>query len=153
MVATKDRRVEAGADAAGHWICVISRKDAHRAQVEGRIRLPVSSERRARRLVEGDGVAIYSPRELNREGAVVQRFTAVGRVGAGEAYQVPDDPHGSWCRDVTFDRAEEEVAAVTLLPLLEFVRPGVGWGVAFRPGFVAIGADDFAVIRRAITGV
>lgn len=141
-----------GAAQAAHWVCVVSRADAHLAQVEGRLRLSATSERRVRRLREGDGVLLYSPREGNREGAVVRRFTAAGTVVAGEAYQLGDDPHGSWCRDVRFDDVRDEVEVGPLLERLSFVRPGAGWGVAFRPGFVRVAEADHRLVRAALTG-
>ncbi|MDT9594135.1 hypothetical protein RDV89_13715 [Nocardioides zeae] len=139
-------------EAAAHWVCVISRGDAHLAQQEGRLRLPASSEARARRLSAGDGVLLYSPREGNRSGPRVRRFTAVGRVRDDGAYQVDGDVHRSWCRDVDFEEIEGEAEAEPLIERLSFVRPGPGWGVVFRPGFVAVQADDFEVVRGCLVG-
>lgn len=136
---------------AAYWMCVVSRADAHLAQREGRLRLSAASERRVRRLSEGDGVLLYSPREGNRRGAVVRRFTAVGTVVTGTAYQLGDDPHGSWCRDVRFDEVRDEVEVAPLLERLSFVRPGAGWGVAFRPGFVRVAEADHRLVRAALT--
>lgn len=134
------------------WLCVISHEDARRAGEEGRLRLPASSERRARRMSPGDGVVIYSPRQQNRAGAVVRRFTAVGILGDSAAYRLPQDLHGSWCRDVAFDPVVREASIDELIDRLSFVRAGSGWGVVFRPGFLPIGADDFALIRTAVAG-
>lgn len=135
-----------------YWICVVSREDAHRAQVEGRIRLPAKSRARAARLAEGDGLVVYSPREGNRSGPAVRRFTAVGTVGPGEPYVLQGDPHVSWCRDVRFEEVEEEVEVVPLLDRLGFVQPGPGWGVVFRPGFLQVTSSDFDVVRDALVG-
>ncbi|GAB3084104.1 hypothetical protein GCM10027215_29290 [Nocardioides zeae] len=137
------------AEATG-WICVLSRADALAAIATGTLCLGSRGEGRLRRMRLGDGVAVYSPREERRAGAVVRRFTAVGTVTGVAPYQgdgaMPDD----WCRAVELVDTGGEAAVEPLLPRLSFVRDEPGWGVVFRPGFLEVAIDDIAVVREAV---
>lgn len=156
----------AGLPPAG-WVLVVCREDALVARRVGAVQASALGEHRLRRLGVGDGVVLYSPREQNRAGAKVQRFTAVGVVTGAAPYQRDDDPHRSWFLDVDFDQpgpaarvpdgdpaTDEgpppgEAAVRPLLGPLSFVRDAKGWGVVFRPGFLPISPDDFALVRAA----
>ncbi|WZH52114.1 MAG: hypothetical protein PIR53_19130 [Nocardioides alkalitolerans] len=132
------------------WICVLSRADALASIATGTLCLGPRGEGRLRRMRLGDGVAVYSPREGRRTGAVVRRFTAVGTVTGVAPYQgdgaAPDD----WCRAVDLIDTGGEAVAETLLSRLSFVRDEPGWGVVFRPGFLEVTTDDIAVVREAV---
>lgn len=138
----------AAPDEPRSWICVVSREDALVARATDAVRLSATGEQRLRRLRAGDGVLLYSPREQNKTGEKVQRFTAVGVVTGVAPYQRDDDLHGSWFRDVVFDRPTGEVQVRPLLGALSFVRDAEGWGIVFRPGFLSVTQADFDLVRR-----
>ncbi|MFW6775754.1 DUF7218 family protein [Nocardioides sp. CPCC 205120] len=132
-----------------HWLFVLSREDALRARAEGRLRLSATGEGRLRRTAAGDGVVVYSPRERNKAGPPVRRFTAAGFVRGDAPYQLEGDVHGSWCIDVELDAGgEPEVQG--LLGELSFVRDAPGWGVVFRPGFLEVSPADHRAVRDAV---
>jgi len=132
------------------WVCVLSRADALAAIATGTLCLGPQGEGRLRRMRLGDGVAIYSPREGRRTGAVVRRFTAVGTVTGIAPYQGDGLTADDWCRAVDLVDTGGEAAVEALLPRLSFVRDEPGWGVVFRPGFLQVTTDDIAVVREAV---
>ncbi|MDQ1106601.1 hypothetical protein [Nocardioides zeae] len=132
------------------WICVLSRADALASIATGTLCLGPRGEGRLRRMRLGDGVAIYSPREGRRSGAVVRRFTAVGRVTGVAPYQGDGTTSQDWCRAVDLVDTGGEATVEPLLSRLSFVRDEPGWGVVFRSGFLEVTTADVAVVREAV---
>jgi hypothetical protein len=102
------------------------------------------------RMRDGDGFAFYSPRESYPDGAMLQAFTAIGRVKGADVYQAQEDD--DWR---PFRRNVEYLAASAapirpLVPELSFIRSKTHWGAAFRFGYLKVPAEDFAQIAAAM---
>lgn len=100
------------------------------------------------RMVPGDGLVYYSPRERFRESAPCQPFVAIGRITGSEVY--PIDMGGGFVpfrRDAAYVRGAVEAP---VQPLLTFVRDPAHWGAVFRFGFLEIASSDFSRIARAM---
>ena len=65
-----------------YWIGVVSQEDADNAVAQGFVQFGFGRAEPLERMQPGDGVAFYSPRTTPQAGALVQAFTAIGRVGA-----------------------------------------------------------------------
>ena len=102
------------------------------------------------RMAAGDGFVFYSPREAYPDGAPLQSFTAIGRIGQGPIYQ-SDMGEGfkPFRRAVQYFPAQE-AGVKPLLDDLTFIRNKTHWGAAFRFGVVRIPEDDFARIAAAM---
>src|SRR5262249_14616781 len=102
------------------------------------------------RLQTDDGVAYYSPTETFAGRERLQAFTAIGRVAAGEPWQV--DMGGGFR---PFRRQVEwvdgcEVPIAPLLPLLSFSAGRANWGYQLRFGLFEIVEDDFRLLVAAM---
>ena len=73
--------------ARNYWIGVISKADAHAAVAGSFVELNHGKAGPLERMREGDGLALYSPRTEDPDGASVQAFTAIGRVASGPIVQ------------------------------------------------------------------
>jgi hypothetical protein len=97
-----------------------------------------------------DGVAFYSPRATYPDGAPLQAFTAIGRVGDGPIFEAEAiDPAPAFRRSARYF----EATPVPIKPLLErlsFIRNKEHWGAAFRFGVVRVPREDFAAIAAAM---
>ena len=101
-------------------------------------------------IAEGDWLAYYSPRELQRGTTPCRRFTAVGRVAKGRASmgQGSEGLQGErW--PMRYLRCYP-VPAATLVRSLSFVRNKKRWGPSFRTEFFEVRREDFAVIAQAM---
>lgn len=106
---------------------------------------------RLRKLRPGDGLVFYSPRTAMRSGRPLRQFTALGTVVGEEPFQVELRPDfRPWRLAVRFEPAQP-VDVGPLLERLSFITDVKQWGVPFRQGLFEITADDFAVIRVAMT--
>src|SRR6476659_4397033 len=128
-------RMEAKMSERRYWIGVVSQEDADKAVAEGFVQFGFGRAEPLERMQPGDGVTFYSPRTAPQTGALVQAFTAIGRVGAGPIYEVPP---------------VEPAPIKPLLPELAFIRNKEHWGAALRFGVVRVSRDDFAAIARAM---
>lgn len=102
------------------------------------------------RLKPGDRVIYYSPRERMGEGAIVQAFTAIGKVIEGEPYFF--DMGGGFVpsrRDIKFFYASPANIR-PLLAILSFTRDRRSWGYAFRRGFFPITETDYRTIAQTM---
>lgn len=133
-----------------YWIGVVSQDHVAMGVAGGFVQLNHGRAGALARMHPGDGFVFYTPRASYPDGAPVQAFTAIGRVGAADIATVPG-PDGS-----TFHRREvqflpaQHAPVKPLIDALEFVRSKKHWGAAFRFGFVRIGAADFARIATAM---
>ncbi|GAB2881684.1 EVE domain-containing protein [Pseudoduganella ginsengisoli] len=103
-----------------------------------------------RRIRPGDMVVYYSPTERLGERRPLKSFTAMGKVLAGEPYQV--DMGDGFCpfrRDVRWLEANE-TSIVPLLSRLEFSAGRKNWGYQLRFGLFEISDHDFDLIEAAM---
>lgn len=104
-----------------------------------------------RRLKRGDGIVFYSPRTAMRSGRPLRQFTALGTIAADEPHQVEMRPDfRPWRLAVEFQDTHHADAGPLLEPL-SFITDVAQWGLPFRRGLFEIPAEDFALIRDAMT--
>ena len=101
-------------------------------------------------MAEGDWLAYYSPRELQRETTPCRRFTAVGRVAKGRTSMGQGSEGLQGQRRPMRYLLCYPVPASTLVRSLSFVRNKKRWGPSFRAGFFEVRREDFAVIALAM---
>ncbi len=133
-----------------YWIGVVSREHVRRGVAGGFAQLGHGKASPLRRLQPGDWLIYYSPRTALEAGEPLQAFTAIGRVGDDEVFQV--DMGGGfrpWRRRVDY-RPCTEAPIRPLLPELAFVPDQTRWGYVFRRGLIEIAAGDFNRIARAM---
>ena len=66
-----------------YWIGIASRDHVRMGTAGGFCQLGHGKAAPVRRLGSGDRIIYYSPRERMRDGAPIQAFTAIGKVGPG----------------------------------------------------------------------
>jgi hypothetical protein len=104
----------------------------------------------AKKVLPGDWVAYYSPRQGMKEGAEVRAFTAVGRVlpgDPGEREMLPGTT--GWYRRVGWLDARP----ADIYPLLDrfsFVTDRQHWGMYFRKSLFKVSSADFGLIADAM---
>lgn len=99
-----------------------------------------------RRVVPGDWVIFYSPKQQFKGTEPCQAFTAVGQIKEGEVYTAVMAPDFEPARrDVDFE-ACEEVDIRPLIDQLNFIEDKQHWGYMFRFGFFEIKQPDCALI-------
>ena len=133
-----------------YWIGVASNDHVENAVRDGFVQLSHGKAGPVERLKPGDAFAFYSPRATYPSGAILQAFTAIGRVGDGPMFEVNGSP-----LDRAFRRRVDYLASTPapIKPLLEqltFIRSKTHWGAAFRFGLVRVSRDDFGTIARAM---
>jgi len=134
-----------------YWIGVISKADAHAAVAGSFVELNHGKAGPLERMREGDGLALYSPRTEDPDGARVQAFTAIGRVASGPIVQAQaSDGSAPFRRTVHYWRLANEAPIKPLIEPLSFIRSKLHWGAPFRFGFVRIPETDFAQIAVAM---
>ena len=130
------------------WIAVASRLAVDAAVGGGFIEINFGKAGPLERMRPCDGIACYSPRELDERGAPVQAFTALGRVADAPLYQVAHD-HQPFRRAVHW----LGVTAASVRPLIDelgFIHNKAHWGAAFRFGYLRVPPEDFARIAAAM---
>jgi hypothetical protein len=135
---------------ARFWIGVAAQAHVARGVRGGFCMFAHGKHDAVKRVRPGDWVAYYSPRTEMNGGEEVRAFTAVGRVKAGEPYQVAmaADRLG-WRRDVDYLKARQ----ANIYPLLEqlsFIKDRAHWGMVFRRGLFEAPRADFALIAEAM---
>lgn len=135
------------------WIVVVSAEHVRRGLKLGIVQTCHGKAAPIRRLRAGDRVICYSPTETFRGSDRLQAFTAIGTVGAGEAYQVEMEPgFHPWRRHVDWWPARDAPIR-PLLEELEFTKGRTGWGWMFRFGLFAISDHDADLIASAMAAV
>ena len=125
------------------WIGVVSRSHVQLGVKGGFIQLNHGKKAPLQRLRAGDGLAMYSPRSAYPDGELLQHFTAIGRVGTGEIYQVRMSADFKPYRiDVEFLKYREAPIR-PLIERLSFIKNKTHWGAAFRFGLVKVPQQDF----------
>lgn len=133
-----------------YWIGVISRAHAQLGVKGGFIQLNHGKKAPLQRLHVGDYIIIYSPRDAYPDGNVLQHFTAIGRIMAGDIYQVEMKPDFKPYRlDVGFMKCHE-TPIKPLIDSLSFIKNKIRWSAAFRFGHIKIPEQDFKIIADAM---
>jgi hypothetical protein len=132
------------------WIGVASREHVLRAVKGGFCQLSHGKEAPVRRLLQGDLIIYYSPRERRGDAAPLQAFTALGEVIDDSAFPAnqTEDFHPYRRKVRYYDTETAEIRS--LLFSLSFTRDRDHWGSSFREGSFKISSDDFAVIAKAM---
>lgn len=107
-----------------------------------------------KRMKAGDGMVYYSPRQAYPDGSPLQAFTAIGRIRSGQVYPHDMSAEGvpgfvPWRIDVDY-WPSTPVPIRPLVDALAFISDKRHWGAMFRYGQIKIGAQDFALIARAM---
>lgn len=132
------------------WIGVVSKDHVERAIAGGFAQLNHGRAGGLERMRAGDGFAYYSPRDSYPDGALLQAFTAIGRVRDGVVRQVDD---GGDFQPFRLDVEYLPAHVAPIRPLIEaltFIHSKAHWGAAFRFGMLRVPDDDFARIALAM---
>jgi hypothetical protein len=106
-----------------------------------------------KRLKAGDGFVYYSPTVGLGERTALQAFTAIGRVGNDEPFQVTHTPDfRPWRRTVNYQHDIGDVPVSMLRDELDLTSTK-NWGYALRRGLLPLTSGDFARIERAMQSV
>lgn len=133
---------------SSYWIGVASREHVKRGVAGGFAQVCHGKPGPLKRMKPGDWIIYYSSVEKFGEKAPCRRFTALGKIGAGEPYQYAmSDDFIPWRRNVSFCVAEE-VAIEPILDKLSFIHDKRRWGFPFRRGCFEIPEDDFVIIAE-----
>jgi hypothetical protein len=117
-----------------YWIGVASRDHVLKGVEQGFCQLCHGKSNPLNRLSPGDWLIYYSPRSTMDKGEVVQAFTAIGQILAGEPYRF-DMGNGfvPYRRNVQFLSAQAAPIR-TMLEELSFIKNKKSWGYVFRFG-------------------
>jgi predicted RNA-binding protein len=133
-----------------YWIGVASKDHVFKGVEGGFCQLCHGKSNPLKRLNPGDWLVYYSPRDRMDGGEIVQSFTAIGQILAGEPYSI-DLGNGFMPtrRDVRFVTAQTAPIR-PLLADLSFIKNKQSWGYVFRFGLVEIPESDFRSIATAM---
>lgn len=135
-----------------YWIGVASKEHVKTGVAGGFCQLCHGKAQPLKRMAAGDWLIYYSAKEKFGEDALCQRFTAIGEVIGGKAYQYEMFPgFVPYRRDVRFLEAHD-VPIRPLIGQLSFIQDKTHWGYAFRYGHLQIQQADFELIARAMLG-
>ncbi|MDO1581514.1 EVE domain-containing protein [Rhizobium oryzicola] len=103
-------------------------------------------------LRKGDWIVYYSPREGIGEGAVVQAFTAIGRVRSDAPYRAEQAMNFNPYRvDVDYLKEAEPAPIKPLLERLRLTRDqGTHWGMVMRGPKRRLDEEDMRLITDAM---
>jgi hypothetical protein len=133
-----------------YWIGVVAQDHVEAAVGHGFVQFNYGQPGPLERMQPGDGVAFYSPRARFPDGAPLQAFTAIGRVGDGPIFEAEAiEPVAMFRRSAAWFEATPAPIR-PLLPQLSFIRNKEHWGAAFRFGVVRVPREDFAAIAAAM---
>ncbi len=133
-----------------YWIGVASKEHVARGVAGSFCQLCHGRKAAVARLSPGDLLVYYSPRTAMRAGDVVEAFTALGTVKAGQPYEVDmGDGFVPVRRDVEWLQCKE-ARIRPLIASLAFIKNKQQWGLPLRAGILEIPASDFAVIAAAM---
>jgi hypothetical protein len=132
------------------WIGVVSMDHVCLAVAGGFVQLSHGKAGPLERMRAGDAFAFYSPREAYPDGAPLQAFTAIGRIGHGAIHQVDQGNDLHPFRRLVSYLPAHEAPIRPLLADLSFIRSKTHWGAAFRFGIVRVPEADFARIAAAM---
>jgi len=134
-----------------YWIAVASREHVMRGVAEGIAQVCHGKPGPLRQMAADDWIVYYSPTEKFGEPIPCRRFTAIGRIRAGEPYQVHmSEGFIPWRRDVEFLLAAKEAPIEPLIDGLTFIYDKSRWGFPFRRGCFSIPMIDFKLIAESM---
>ncbi len=135
---------------ARYWIGVASRNHVHRGIEGGFAQLCHGKCGPLKRMAEGDWIIYYSPVEEFGGTKKCRRFTAIGKVAAGDPYEYAmSSDFVPWRKDVKFIPSRD-VEIAPLLDKLSFIPNKQRWGLPFRSGFFEIPESDFRLIAQSM---
>ena len=133
-----------------YWIGVVSKEHVDIGTAGGFTQLNHGKAAPLERMRAGDGFVFYSPRVAYPNGALLQAFTAIGRIRTGTIYQAEVNPNFRPFR-IGVDYLPASPAPIKpLIAQLSFIRSKTHWGAAFRFGMVRVPEADFALIANAM---
>jgi hypothetical protein len=138
-------------DGPGHWIGIAAAAHVRRAVADGFAMFSHGRHSAVARVLPGDRVTYYSPREGMKEGAEVRAFTAIGSVLEGPVGEREMFPGimGAY-RRVDWAKSAHPADIYPLLDRFSFVTDRSHWGMCFRKSLFRVPAADFALIADAM---
>src|SRR5512146_1556602 len=133
-----------------YWIGVVPEDRVAQAVTEHFVQLQYGRHAPLARMQAGDGLAFYSPRVSDPDGAPRRAFTAIGRVDEGPVFEVPPPPPAPIYRRGASYLDASPAPIAPLLDHLSFIRNKAHWGAAFRFGVLRVPRDDFLTIAAAM---
>ena len=129
-----------------YWVTVVSKEHALRGIAGGFIQVCHGKGGPLKRISQGDGVLIYSPK-LSMEGAEkLQCFTGIGVAADNEVFQFQmSEQFIPFRRRIRFQHCQE-TSILPLISQLSFITNKQSWGYPFRFGFFEIPENDFNLI-------
>ena len=130
------------------WLGVVSQAHVRQGVAAGIAQVCHGKQQPLRRMRRGDWLVYYSP-SIERGGAPLRAFTAIGRVEDDEVF--PFDMGGGFVpfrRRVKYAPAKAVALDTVKHELALCARPG--WGVLLRRGLVPLDANDLATIAAAM---
>jgi hypothetical protein len=133
-----------------YWVAVASREHVKNGVAGGFAQVCHGKPGPLKQMTADDWIVYYSPTEQFGEKMPCRKFTAIGRVIAGEPYQYCMNPNfRPWRRDITFLVAKE-AAIEPLIDKLSFIQNKQKWGFPFRRGCFSIPLSDFRLIASSM---
>ena len=133
-----------------YWIGVVPEDHVAQAVAYRFVQLQYGRQAPLARMQPGDGLAFYSPRESDPDGAPRRAFTAIGRIDEGPVFEVPPPPPAPIYRRGAGYLDASPAPIAPLLDHLSFIRNKAHWGAAFRFGVLRVPRDDFLTIAAAM---
>ncbi|KAI8609044.1 PUA-like domain-containing protein [Chytriomyces sp. MP71] len=140
-----------------YWIGVVSHNHVRAGVAGGFAQLCHGRHQPLQRMNKGDVLIYYSPKtDMKAKGvtAVVQSFTAIGKVVGDAAYAQQVTPaFAAFRRDVDYDKNARPVPIKQFLARLSFIQnldDPKKWGMLFRRAHFDISREDFLVIAQAM---
>ena len=130
------------------WIVVMPKDAIEAAVAGGYVEVNHGKAGPLERMRPHDAIACYSPRASDQRGALLQAFTAIGRIDDAPITQLTVD-HQPFRRAVRW----LDATPAPVRPLIEslgFIRNKRHWGTAFRFGYLRVPPEDFALIAAAM---
>ncbi len=138
---------------ARYWIAVASREHVMHGVTGGFAQVCHGKRGPLKLMTAGDWIVYYSPVEQFGEKAPCRRFTAIGKIDTGNAYEFQmSKDFVPWRIDVTFVSPEnaKEVAIEPLIDKLSFIQNKQRWGFPFRRGCFPVPLSDFQIIANSM---
>lgn len=132
------------------WCGVVSRDHSKHGEAGGYCQVGSGRKAPLARMMDGDGIVLYSPL-LQYDGKErCQSFTAIGTVTGAETYRFNLTPtFMPYRRNVRY-RMCQDAPIRPLLDQLHFTAGYTNWGFKFRLGHFEIDAADFALIAQTM---
>ncbi len=133
------------------WIGVAAGMHAAIARRDGFCAFSHGERTAVSKVLPGDRVAYYSPREGMKDGAEIRAFTAIGVVQTGDPVETELMPGAvGWIRKCAWAETHQQADIYPLLDRFSFVKNRSHWGMHFRKSLFEVPASDFAHIAEAM---